>query len=85
MCLANLLEVVGVEGGWGQAPVNPGSRGSPSGGHLAPALCSAALCLSAFHSLSRVCRHAHRLLPRCGQGPASFSLSPVLFASPGGD
>lgn len=41
--------------GGGRVSVSPGSQGSPSSGRIALALCSAALCLSACHSLSRVC------------------------------
>lgn len=50
-----------------------------------PALCSAALSLSLLFHVTRVCRRAPCLLPRRGQGPARFSLCPVLFASPGSD
>lgn len=85
--LANCLEMVELEEGWAQVPVTSRSRGSPHSGRIAPALCSTALCLSACHFffVTCVCGLAHCLLPRHGQGLASFSLSPVLFGSPGSD
>lgn len=55
MCLANFLEVAGVGGAWGQAPLSPGSRGSPATAAALPPPSALLLCLSVCHSVSRVC------------------------------
>lgn len=64
MCLANFLEVAGVGGGWGQAPLSPGSQESPlktlppphpTAAAALPPPSALLLCLSVCHSVSRVC------------------------------
>lgn len=74
MCLANFLEVAGVGGAWCQAPLSPGSRGSPRHSRrIASAFCSAALpvCLS----FRVTCVRRHACSPDVGQGlPGSHGL-----------